>query len=670
MTAFRSLRVATFLAVRSISRGNLGVTLLSVAMMIVVFISVSFLPALISGAIVAIDRSVVTTLTGDLTITSANDPVIANAAEYVEQIDSTAGVDAATAIRRVGTQIAFGDESNAWGVDAIDPRSFSQVFSTPENLIEGEYLDPSDENGILLGIDIAGADRPELRAYSTSLKSVHAGDEVVVTMIGGSVATFTVRGIYQNNFALSDQSAFITIVAADALAPTVDYSAGVRDMYDAFDDIAGSLDAAADQAAALADASTALASGSGQLSASAAALASGAGGVDSAASSLASAASELDEAGRLLASGASGLADSLSGLSDQLAGAVTSAAESTATGAAAAATGAAAIAGSCPPTADPAFCAELDASAASTAATAASAQTTVGLVHAASAAAAAAATSASSLAARAAEVSGRIGQLAASAAELSAGAGSVSDASAALADSAATAATGADSLSQSAAQLAAGLRAGADSVPETDEAERDALLELLDNADSAPGADSATRVVVKAEPGVVAAALVADLEPIRADVEFQTPEQLAAAIQDQVETFDLVNQIMRVISLLVAAITVFIITYVDLTNRRRQIGIERAIGIRSGAIVGSYVLKSMFTAAIGTGLGALLFRFAIVPLVDRFPFTFPNGPVTLETDVATTVQTSVILLVVAAISATLPAIHTVRMKILDAIWGA
>jgi dolichyl-phosphate-mannose--protein O-mannosyl transferase len=40
----------------SIKRGHFGVTLLSVAMMIVVFISVSFLPALISGAIVAIDR--------------------------------------------------------------------------------------------------------------------------------------------------------------------------------------------------------------------------------------------------------------------------------------------------------------------------------------------------------------------------------------------------------------------------------------------------------------------------------------------------------------------------------------------------------------------------------------------------------------------------------------
>lgn len=670
MTALRSLRVAVFLAVRSITRGNLGVTLLSVAMMIVVFISVSFLPALISGAVAAIDRSVVTTLTGDLTITSANDPAIVESGEYVAQIDVAPGVDAATAIRRVGNQIAFGDESNAWGVDAIDPSSFADVFSTPGNLIEGEYLDPSDENGILLGIDIAGADLTELRAYSTSLKTVHAGDEVAVTMIGGNVVTFIVRGIYQNNFALSDQGAFITVAAADALTTTVDYSAAVRDMYEAFDDIAASLDDAAGQAAALADASAALASGSARLSASAAGLASGAAGVDSGAAALASAASELDEAGELLAGGASDLAGSLSALSDQLSGAVSAAAENTAAGATAAATGAAALAGSCPPTADPAFCAELVASAEATAATATSAQTTVGLVHAAAAAAEAAADSASSLAAGAADLSGRIGRLAASAAELAAGAGTVSDGSAALASSAANAEGAAEGLARSADQLAAGLRAGADSVPATDQAERDALLELLDSAGSAPGVDSATRVVVTAEPGVSAAALVTALEPIRDDVEFQTPEQLAAAIQDQVETFDLVNQIMRVISLLVAAITVFIITYVDLTNRRRQIGIERAIGIRSGAIVGSYVLRSMFTAAIGTALGAAVFRLAIVPLVDRFPFMFPNGPVTLETDLATTVQTVVILLVVAAISATLPAVHTVRMKILDAIWGS
>jgi len=35
-----------------------------------------------------------------------------------------------------------------------------------------------------------------------------------------------------------------------------------------------------------------------------------------------------------------------------------------------------------------------------------------------------------------------------------------------------------------------------------------------------------------------------------------------------------------------------VITYIDLVNKRRQIGIERAIGIKSSPIVFSYVLKA------------------------------------------------------------------------------
>lgn len=41
-----------------------------------------------------------------------------------------------------------------------------------------------------------------------------------------------------------------------------------------------------------------------------------------------------------------------------------------------------------------------------------------------------------------------------------------------------------------------------------------------------------------------------------------------------------------------AAVTIFTITYIDLAGRRRQTGIQRAIGIRSGPIVGSYILKA------------------------------------------------------------------------------
>ncbi|CAN5121429.1 ABC transporter permease [soil metagenome] len=409
--AYRGLHVAFFLAARSIARGNAGVTVMSIAMMMVVFISVSFLPSLIAGAVTEINGQVVDTLTGDLTITSSTKTTIGDAGAYLREITGVEGVVAATGIRRVGNQIAHKGESNAWGVDAVDPGSFGEVFTTPRNLIEGDFLTAADTEGIVLGVDIAGADMTGRRAYSTSLKSVHAGDVVDVTMAGGVVHSFTVRGIYRNNFPLSDQGAYITTAAADALVSTTDHTASI------------------------------------------------------------------------------------------------------------------------------------------------------------------------------------------------------------------------------------------------------------------PTQDTVTRIVVKGTTSVSSAELEASLEPLRDDVQFQTPDQLAAAIQDQVETFDLINQIMRVISLLVAAITVFIVTYVDLTNRRRQIGIERAVGIRSNAIVGSYVLKSIFTAAIGTVLGNLAFTFALVPLVDRYPFIFPTGPVRLVTETAMTVQTVVILLIVAAVSALVPAIRTVSMKILDAIWG-
>lgn len=404
MRVLRNLRVSWFLAARSVARGNAGVTIMTVLMMAVVFNSVLFLPSLINGAITTLNRQIVDTATSDLIITSSTTGGgITGVAGYLDRVRASEGVDAATATLRIGTQIAHGSRSNAWGVDAIDPDSYANVFTTPQHLIEGSYLEPGDTDGILLGVDVAGADRTKLRMYTNSLQTVHAGDVVDVTLLGGRTASFTVRGIYENFFPLSDQGAYVTRAAADALLPQLK--------------------------------------------------------------------------------------------------------------------------------------------------------------------------------------------------------------------------------------------------------------------------DAASRVFVRTAAGITSADLEARIGALRSDVAFQTPEQLSAAIQDQIDTFDLINNIMRVISLLVAAITVFIITYVDLTNRRRQIGIERAIGIRSGAIVGGYVIKSMITATAGVLLGLLLFQFGVIPLVDRYPFVFPNGPVRLVESPQIMIGNMVILLVVAVVSSIIPSIRTVSMKILDAIWG-
>ncbi|WP_291380695.1 FtsX-like permease family protein [Demequina sp.] len=734
----RDLRVAGFLASRSITRGNAGVTTMAIAMVAAVFVSIMFLPSLIAGASTSIEAQITDTLTGDLVITGRDRAPIDDADAYLEQVRAVDGVEAATARRVVGNQIAYGEDFNAWTVAAVDPVSYADVFTTPEHLIEGDWLEPSDEDGIVLGVGIAGADQPDLRTYGTSLKTVHVGDEVEVSLLGGTTAVFTVRGIYANNFSLTDQSAFITLAAADAAIPETDPADQIAEMFDGIDAMGESLDEASAQAAslsegldALADASDSIASGASGVSSGADGLASGASGVSSGADGVADGASGVAGGASGLASGAAGVDDAVDALGDSAqaladgaaslavsthaiadamadaAAAFESSAGAAATAAsdqaAAVATNAQAVAAACPAADAPEYCQQVVDLAAEAAAAAATASVSQDAVDAAVEGMSVLAGQSAALAARADDLSSGASalvngasDLSFSSADLAAAAGSLADSSSDLANGSSTLANSTTSLAASAATLAGSatgladgattlagqtdeaadgtsaladaLEEGADSVPDIAESERDDLLSLFDMAEL-PAAGTASTIVVLGADGMTTDGLIAAIDPLGSDVEFQTPEQLSLAIQDQLDTFELIDSIMRVISLLVAAITVFIITYVDLSNRRRQIGIERAIGIRSTAIVTSYVFKSVLTGAVGSVVGFVLFRFAVVPMVDRHPFVFPNGPVTLEVSGQSMLNAALILLVVSAVSALIPAIQAVRMRILDAIWG-
>jgi putative ABC transport system permease protein len=119
----------------------------------------------------------------------------------------------------------------------------------------------------------------------------------------------------------------------------------------------------------------------------------------------------------------------------------------------------------------------------------------------------------------------------------------------------------------------------------------------------------------------------------------------------------------------VAAITIFIVTYVDLVNKRRQIGIERAIGITGASIVLSYIFRAIFYAVLGILLAALIFVYVVVPLEAHRPFHFPFGDIFLPVNIGYLIISAAILFVVAAVSAFVPAWQTIRTKIIDAIWG-
>ena len=61
----RGLRVALFLAARSLARSNYGIAVATTVMMLLIYMSLLFLPSLIQGAINRVNAQLVNTLTSE-----------------------------------------------------------------------------------------------------------------------------------------------------------------------------------------------------------------------------------------------------------------------------------------------------------------------------------------------------------------------------------------------------------------------------------------------------------------------------------------------------------------------------------------------------------------------------------------------------------------------------
>jgi len=214
------LRVSVFLAGRSLARSSYGIAAATTVMMLLIYVSLLFLPSLIQGAINRVNAQLVDTLTSNIVITpSARSTSIDHVSAYLNKIRHTRGVSQATAVYHVGTQVSHGDDSGSWTVDAINPGSYAKVFTTPSNLLEGRYLTKTDTTQVLLGIGVAGAGQTDIRGYRASLKTVHAHDTVKVTLVDGQTVKLTVAGVYDNQFPLSDNNAYFTRKEANSLLP-------------------------------------------------------------------------------------------------------------------------------------------------------------------------------------------------------------------------------------------------------------------------------------------------------------------------------------------------------------------------------------------------------------------------------------------------------------------
>lgn len=163
------------------------------------------------------------------------------------------------------------------------------------------------------------------------------------------------------------------------------------------------------------------------------------------------------------------------------------------------------------------------------------------------------------------------------------------------------------------------------------------------------------------------------IEPIRQsgfhDEEIRTWEQLTGFTSSASKSFTMISIILGAIGTAVAGITIFIIIFVSIVNKRRQIGILKAIGMKESTIILSFVMQAVFYAIIGILLGISIILFVIRPFFIDNPLDFPVGWVSLKITFDIIKISNISLMVAALIGGFIPAFRGTRESILDAIWG-
>jgi ABC-type lipoprotein release transport system permease subunit len=154
------------------------------------------------------------------------------------------------------------------------------------------------------------------------------------------------------------------------------------------------------------------------------------------------------------------------------------------------------------------------------------------------------------------------------------------------------------------------------------------------------------------------------------DTKVQTfAEGIPSGVADIQNTFSLLGNGLSSIGLIVAAITIFIVVFINAITRRKFIGILRGIGISGEAIELSYMFQSLFYAICGSAIGLVIIYGFMVPYFLSHPIDFPFGDGILVASVPGTLFRVGLLVFATVIAGYLPSRMIVRKNILDSILG-
>ncbi len=135
------------------------------------------------------------------------------------------------------------------------------------------------------------------------------------------------------------------------------------------------------------------------------------------------------------------------------------------------------------------------------------------------------------------------------------------------------------------------------------------------------------------------------------------------------KSFTMISVILGVIGTIVAGVTIFIIIFVSVVNKRKQIGILKAIGMEESTIILYFVIQALFYGVVGVLIGISLILFIIRPFFMSNPLDFPVAWVSLKITFNIIRISNLSLIGAALIGGFFPAYRGAKESILKSIWG-
>jgi putative ABC transport system permease protein len=132
---------------------------------------------------------------------------------------------------------------------------------------------------------------------------------------------------------------------------------------------------------------------------------------------------------------------------------------------------------------------------------------------------------------------------------------------------------------------------------------------------------------------------------------------------------DLVNVISRYVSLIIGASLILIIIYINVLNRKKEIGILKAIGISPNSIVLGYAILSALYVLFGICAGLLLYFLLIFYFTTNPVIFYESIEIIPEIQWLLIIQSISAMLIMSVIAGIIPAWSVTKEKMIEAIWG-